>query len=143
MKAIDIIKKYPKVFGTPPYDPRYNLLCFGFECGKGWYPLIDKLANDINNIVERDNIEFQVTQVKEKFGSLRFYYDGGNQDIQDLVSKAESDSYITCERCGAPGTLRKEGWYEVRCDECYNKSKIILEDYDDLPITQDTKEEGI
>lgn len=144
MKAIDIIVKYPKVFGVPPYDPRTNLLCFGFECGKGWYPLIEHLASDINGILEKEQIEMQVTQVKEKFGSLSFYYYGGNQEIQNLVSKAEEASYTVCETCGAPGTLRKNGWYEVKCDQCYNnKTKFTVEDYDDLPITQDSEEEGL
>ena len=45
-------------------------------------------------------------QVKEKFGTLRFYYTGGDDRIDGMVRMAESMSAVTCETCGAPGKLR-------------------------------------
>lgn len=61
----------------------------------------------------------QVTldQVKEKFGTLRFYYTGGDEYISGLVSMAESMSGVTCETCGAPGKQRGGGWIVTLCDE--------------------------
>lgn len=58
-----------------------------------------------------------VTQVKEKFGTLRFYYAGGDRFIDGLVSMAEEMSSITCEICGSPGELRGKGWLYTACDE--------------------------
>lgn len=55
-------------------------------------------------------------QVKEKFGTLRFYYDGGDEYIGAMVSMAESMSARTCEHCGAPGTQRSGGWIRTLCD---------------------------
>lgn len=57
------------------------------------------------------------TQVKEKFGGLRFYYNGGDDYIRGVVDMAEEMSYVTCEECGAPGKLRKGGWVRTLCDE--------------------------
>jgi hypothetical protein len=58
-----------------------------------------------------------VSQVKEKFGGLRFYYDGGNDNIRGMVGMAESLSAITCEQCGAPGDQRHDGWIRTLCNE--------------------------
>ena len=61
----------------------------------------------------------QVTldQVKEKFGTLRFYYSGGDDYIRGLVSMAESMSGVTCETCGKPGTSTGGGWIKTACKE--------------------------
>ena len=56
------------------------------------------------------------TQVKEKFGTLNFYYAGGDQYISGLVDMAENMSAVTCETCGNPGKLRRGGWLRTLCD---------------------------
>jgi hypothetical protein len=55
-------------------------------------------------------------QVKEKFGELRFYYDGGDSTIDGMVQMAEAMSYVTCEECGSPGKSSRDGWIRVLCD---------------------------
>lgn len=59
-----------------------------------------------------------VEQVKEKFGTLRFYYQGGDDYIAGLVSMAESMTGITCESCGNPGESYSGGWVHVSCAPC-------------------------
>ena len=59
----------------------------------------------------------KVYQVKEKFGGLRFYINSGTDEINKRIRKAEDDSYETCETCGEPGELRKDGWWTVACDK--------------------------
>ena len=56
-------------------------------------------------------------QVKEKFGTLRFYYSGGNEYVSGLVAMAESMSGVTCERCGTPGRLQGRGWIKTLCEQ--------------------------
>ena len=60
----------------------------------------------------------QVTldQVKEKFGTLRFYYTGGDEYISGMVTMAEAMSGVTCEECGDPGERRGGGWIYTACD---------------------------
>lgn len=62
-----------------------------------------------------------VTQIKEKFGTLRFYYAGGDDYIRGLVDFAERMSEHICENCGDKGTLDTSGWHTVRCEKCRNK----------------------
>jgi hypothetical protein len=54
-------------------------------------------------------------QVKEKFGTLRFYYRGGDDYVGGAVSLAESLTEVTCEACGAPGERGGKGWITTLC----------------------------
>lgn len=63
-----------------------------------------------------------VTQVKEKFGGLRFYVQQGTDEVYKLVSEAEAKSYHICEVCGVGGELIVVGGiYMTRCDEHSNQ----------------------
>ena len=56
-------------------------------------------------------------QVKEKFGTLRFYYEGGDDVVAGMVRMAESMSEVTCEECGNSGTQEGAGWIRTTCQE--------------------------
>ncbi len=66
-----------------------------------------------------------VVQVKEKFGTLRFYYGGGDSYVSGLVAMAESMSAVTCEECGVPGETGGDGWIATLCDSCRTKRKEV------------------
>jgi hypothetical protein len=59
----------------------------------------------------------RVEQIKEKFGGLRFYYQGGDDVIDGMVRMAESWAGRTCETCGNKGERRGGGWIRTLCDE--------------------------
>lgn len=59
---------------------------------------------------------FHVSQVKEKFGQLRFYYSGGDGEFHGAVEFAEILSGRICEECGVPGILRGGGWVYTSCE---------------------------
>lgn len=63
---------------------------------------------------------FAVQQVKEKFGTLRFYCPG-NEIIYTYVRLAEWLSSVTCEDCGKPGKANDSGWIHTLCDDCRNR----------------------
>jgi hypothetical protein len=56
------------------------------------------------------------SQIKEKFGGLRFYVNGATDKHWSYISFAESMSYSTCEECGAPGKRYTDGWHKTLCD---------------------------
>jgi hypothetical protein len=75
------------------------------------------------------------SQVKEKFGALRFYYNGGDDVIDGMVGMAEAMSGCTCEACGNIGRVRSGGWMRTLCDEHAEKAgynKIETEEEDTL-----------
>lgn len=107
-------EKFPQM-----YSGKYG----GFATGKGWWPLIEKLSEIIQHHINwqkkqgRDCSQVTVDQVKEKFGTLRFYYTGGDEFIDGAVSLAESMTGILCEECGGLGKTRGDGWVRTLCDK--------------------------
>jgi len=77
--------------------------------GPGWASLID----EIYDILPEDVC---VTQVKEKFGGLRFYVGSASSEIFDFIDKIEAKSLTICEQCGEPGEARRGGWIKTLCD---------------------------
>jgi hypothetical protein len=126
--------KYPNIFVNRHGDMKETAMCWGFECGDGWYQVLDSLCGQIQHYTDWNNKNFEkgytqykqvpqvvATQVKEKFGGLRFYYDGGDDHISGMVRMAESWAANTCEECGAVGKLRTGGWIRTLCDHHENE----------------------
>lgn len=78
--------------------------------------LAEIVAGDFREVPESIP-QVTLDQVKEKFGTLRFYYSGGDDYISGLVSMAESMSGVTCEECGNPGKQVGGGWITTLCKE--------------------------
>lgn len=72
--------------------------------------------------------DFKATQIKEKYGTLRFYYSGGDSYIDGVVSMAEAMSSNICEKCGARGILRGGSWVHTSCDEHKNSHELTEEE---------------
>ncbi len=111
MNKEDLIKKCPLVFKNLSH----------IQCGNGWLYLLDKasflIEKEIASLPEETRDEVYAVQLKEKFGSLRYYMNQSTPYIDGVISMAESMSAITCEVCGNPGKLRQGGWIKTRCDE--------------------------
>ena len=118
-----LCKVYPKIMVNRDKDMTETCMCWGFECGDGWFQILNQLMGNIQNHIDWQNREKEVVrqvtldQVKEKFGTLRFYYSGGDDTIRGMVSMAESMSSVTCEECGKPGTSTSGGWIKTVCKE--------------------------
>jgi hypothetical protein len=70
--------------------------------------------------------ELLATQVKEKFGTLRFYHDGGDEKIHQMILFAESLSGRICENCGKMDeTVKLKGkhWVRTLCGVCSKAHK--------------------
>lgn len=97
--------------------------CDFFDVQVGWYPLIKNLIDELIRL----GWDKQVTQVKEKFGGLRFYINGGSDEIYNKITEAEKLSHETCELCGKKGELRtKIRWFTTLCDEHYEQKHTPL-----------------
>ena len=131
----ELFEKYPKIFRQKDLPMNQTAMCWGIEPGDGWFNIIDMLCLQIQWYIEHNlpedqikgNIQVEATQVKEKFGTLRFYYHGGDEFIHGLVSMAEGMSGRTCEECGNPGTQNSTGWIKTQCEPCKNKLDLRWE----------------
>jgi len=136
-KTKQLYDKYPEIFKQKDLDMRQTSMCWGFSCGDGWFILIDELCSMIQAHIENENWsisykkekgklpedapmfpQIEATQVKEKYGGLRFYVNHYDDYIRGLISMAETLSYKTCEDCGNPGKTNHDGWIITLCDPC-------------------------
>lgn len=142
------VDTYPKIF-SEMYGP-VNKTCmhWGITCGDGWFNLLDSLCYKIQSRIDKraDDLksgyvilggfdlipQVVVKQVKEKFGTLRFYYEGGDNVIESYVAMAESLSAFICEECGLcdPSIGQTTIWIRTLCPKCAKKymSKKFRED---------------
>lgn len=126
----ELVKAFPSIYRDYNGDIRTTAMAWGFECGDGWADLIYELSAKLDDLP----IKVVASQVKEKFGGLRFYchflpddemdddkYNDATIEADRLIAEAEKDSSVICEVCGAPGEINKKGhWKECRCEECRN-----------------------
>jgi hypothetical protein len=118
-----VCQKYPLIFANRYRPMNETAMCWGFDCGDGWFNIVDQLCSNIQHHIDWKNKKEKVVeqvvadQIKEKFGTLRFYYSGGDEHIAGLITMAESMSGVTCEDCGKPGKWRTGGWIVTVCDE--------------------------
>jgi hypothetical protein len=146
-----LCERYPKMMVNRNKDMKETCMCWGFECGDGWFNILDQLMGNIQHHIDWKNrteeVVPQVTldQVKEKFGTLRFYYSGGDDYISGLVSMAESMSGVTCEGCGNPGKQKGGGWIKTICEPCETKREAEhtkrLEEYEFKKILKEGGEQ--
>jgi hypothetical protein len=98
----------------------------------------DKLNTDYKNALEALEKTKQalpkVVQIKEKFGTLRFYIDNGNETSFAITSYAEHMSETTCEKCGNVGRTYTIGWHKTLCKE------HAIQNYGEETIKQFIKE---
>lgn len=86
-------------------------------CSPGWLPLVEELIQDLLAM----GWDKDVHQVKEKFGTLRFYAGTVTPEMQERIMKAERYSSSKCDRCGCFAQLIKRQVWRVRCDRCFEK----------------------
>lgn len=81
------------------------------DCKYGWANLV----RECDEVVFANDPNYTVSQIKEKLGGLRFYFNLSNMDdyarVSGLVMSIEERSFSTCEDCGEPGYRRRVGDY--------------------------------
>lgn len=102
----------------------------------GWYPIVVEVDQRLSAI----DPEYVVHQVKEKFGTLRYYCAPNGEEPSSavldafgaIIGEAERASAITCERCSEPGVLHETRYLvKTLCASCANSLGYT-------PMQQDT-----
>jgi len=105
---IDLIEAHPDLFHPLPDNP--GVAKASPECGEGWRDLLQRACARIRAVVQADGGSFKATQVKEKYATLRFYWEGAlspkaDAQVDEIIDLAEARSACTCEVCGEEGRL--------------------------------------
>src|SRR5688572_30797422 len=93
-------------------EPQTPYEAYGIQCGPGWASLYDPLIELCNKA------GVEITQIKEKFGGLRFYTrQTPSPELKAAIDLAEGLSVFMCEDCGQAGKRRSDnGWIHTLCD---------------------------
>ena len=91
-------------------------------CDAGWHHLVAKCHLELSLM----DPNYEVYQIKEKFGSLRYYFGTRSSDIKEMemwkiAQKYEMLSQETCELTGKPGKLMYQGGLYKTLSEEYEK----------------------
>ena len=113
-----LIKRHQRVFPIG-----LETECSDFP--EGWIWIVDDLLHSIvATLTTEELIYFRVTQIKDKFGELRFYWRGKNSVVvATLIKHAKARSRRTCMECGDLGARYKPG-FEDLCTFCINETDI-------------------
>lgn len=104
---LDAKARFPRLFCDPH---RYD-----FRCGEGWKAIVMGLLERLDALPLRT---LKVVQIKQKFGGLRVYMEGGDEEVSRLIGEAESACRTVCEWCGSAGSITNEGWMLTLCQAC-------------------------
>ncbi len=93
-----------------------------FLISHGWLNLFQRLCHDIDEALGPDKRGFRWTEIRQKYGGLRLYYELPRGDeavarqVDKLVELAELQSEKTCEVCGATGEIEHQDfWLDCLC----------------------------
>lgn len=108
------------------------------DCGKGWHQLIIDCDLELAAI----DPNYRIYQIKEKFGTLRYYFQQSDEmtsekssyspirlQMNKIVSTYESVSSYKCEHCGVMGARLRTETIRNRtlCDKCQDKLTSSLD----------------
>lgn len=106
------------------YDYSYNEL---WALENGWakafgYELICELRDAL---IEANYLyDYRITQIKEKYGTLRWYDFGAPEKVFNIIRKYEKLSGEVCVYCGKPATHETYGWINYVCENCLNEHQL-------------------
>lgn len=131
-----LYEKYPQFFTNKDKSIKESCMAWGCECGNGWFDIISSLCwmirqHEDNKVWRKKYLEendpeklknepeyfpVKFDQIKEKYGTLRVYFSGGDEYVEGLVSMSEAISGKICEVCGNKGEPNKGGWITTLCE---------------------------
>ena len=75
MNEKELLWKYPTIFRQKELPMDQTAMCWGIECGKGWFHIIDTLCYHLTALTaHEDHPSVEFKQIKEKYGQLTIYY---------------------------------------------------------------------
>ena len=108
-KHLKFTRKIKYIKQTNPYN-------YQFEVGDGWYSILYELILKIKfNDQSNGKWVTKVTQLKEKWGGLRFYVTGTSKNNWQLIRDAEKESFNICEESGSKENVGtwNNGWVQT------------------------------
>lgn len=117
------------------YFGQVNPYKYTLSVGDGWFGILKDLISSIKqNDKKKGDWVTKATQIKEKFGGLRFYVTGTSDKNWSLIRNAEQKSYGVCEETGSEVEVGvwNNGWVKTMCRQAALKRFYELSDKNEL-----------
>ena len=111
---------------VPEYDYEYTELDY---MPTGWRIAFgEQLCEELKHVLEEDGLmdEYRITQIKEKYGTLRWYDSYGSAKTDAVLRKYEAMSRHICINCGKPAEFVTSNWISPYCVDCCPVNDRIL-----------------
>jgi hypothetical protein len=94
--------------------------CFDYSPLNAWNSAIADLIKLMESRSKWiDDVDYKVKQVKVKFGSLRFYVEGGDDYLYGAIAMLEKQTNKLCPHCGSYNKEKIDsGRYIKKCEDC-------------------------
>lgn len=80
-----LLGQYPKLFEDRNARPLESSMCWGFQCGDGWFHLVEAFCQVVERLIALQMVPpVKISQVKSKLGTLGIHFRGGNDRVQAL-----------------------------------------------------------
>lgn len=127
-EALDkkLVEAFPHLYSDYGGDKMVTCMAWGIETGDGWMDILWKASEKIEAEILKQPEDMQplyrASQIKEKYGTLRFYMSGETKEMSAAIEEAEETSAITCEICGKSGSVMSRGgspygWLKCVCPD--------------------------
>lgn len=127
----ELIKKYPwlqirNIWTGELLDSEYYEFTWLDDLPDGWRKVFGlQMVEELDQLLKKANYQdkYRISQIKEKYGELRWYDNGVPMEISKeynkLLYKYEELSRHTCIVCGEPGEIDyKKYWMMPLCNKC-------------------------
>ena len=121
-KRNDLIERFPEMFEyLKDWQGQAGKARLYAPVGDGWVWLVENTLEAMYQHCKNNNVPMpQITDIKEKWGGLRIYYNGGDIITEGMVELAEHFSYKICEICGTHNNIgQTSGWIHTVCETCH------------------------
>lgn len=109
-----------------PIEPDYEFTWLD-SMPDGWRKAFGlQMCEELKAALIEDNMleDYEIVQIKEKYGGLRWYDNGHSEKVGDIIEKYEELSERTCIDCGEPAKYMSLGWICPYCTSCAELSFI-------------------
>jgi len=83
---------------------------------------------------------FRILDIKEKYGTLRFYCGSAPEEVYNIINKYEKLSESVCIRCGKqPTKWMTQWWISFYCEDCKNELEANEDFRDSFILIEEDK----
>jgi hypothetical protein len=127
----DMKTRFPLFYKNLGGNINETCMYWGIAVNLGWWNLIEKMSERIEEINKTLETPVVAAQIKQKFATLRVYVDYGTDEVYDIISETEKESQTICESCGTRENVKIRGKHYIltQCLDCFKTTQLKAKNF--------------